>query len=767
MTTASIVAALYPDSSDRDAAGGAPQDAGFATQGAFAAHFLSVSVEGYGLLPVPLMGPDVTRLQALAQPAAFGLRDQTLVDPQVRDSAEIAAHALTLTGLDAVWADLQRQIRSALHLPHAQLDLQLHNLLLYGEEQFFKWHQDTEKLPGMVATLVLVWPCAHVGGHLVVQRGQETLRFVSENLNTDQVQWCIFYADCQHELRKVTHGNRVALTFNVCLNAQESGLESVPPNAKLEAALAAHFPNQSESTQPNRLVFFLNHQYTEHGLRWPLLKGVDRMRALDLRSAAKALDLQVYLALVEIHETWTVDMDHLYTSSRSRIKVEPTPEDLIESSTTLDFWVNQHDEVVELGGLSIRDAQQLCWALETDEDFLVDSEYEGYMGNYGETLDYWYRRAAVVLWPTATALVQAFQMNFDAALAILVGMAQEPKLAGQVEQCARAVLAKLQHMAAMDSQRLHAHCQLAAGIQDRALMLALLENFKPQDFRADHVAALRLVQQAHGSAVLHALLDRWDSLYTVDKEAASIYYRYQFVEHSAAPMRWETRALIAALLDCKCEADWQADWVARWVLHRIALFQALDQVFIGSTLRVRQQSWAWRLQTLTDLLGAACSLPDSPLPQTLLAYTIAQPVLYPPIDLAPLLIDLGSTLPTLPQAATLRDAVRTALRTALAQAPRARDDMRLSDAGRRCRCTDCDTLFAFAGSNKPSISLGISDARRRHVIEAFTEANLPLAYSILRQGSPHKLVLSKYDQLHTLDQQQRAQWQRWLEALDV
>ena len=28
-----------------------------------------------------------------------------------------------------------------------------------------------------------------------------------------------------------------------------------------------------------------------------------------------------------------------------------------------------------------------------------DSEYTGYMGNYGNTMDRWYRRAAVVVWP--------------------------------------------------------------------------------------------------------------------------------------------------------------------------------------------------------------------------------------------------------------------------------------------------------------------------------------------------------------------------------
>lgn len=44
------------------------------------------------------------------------------------------------------------------------LQAHLHNALIYGPGQFFKMHQDTEKMQGMVLTLVLVWPCAHLGG---------------------------------------------------------------------------------------------------------------------------------------------------------------------------------------------------------------------------------------------------------------------------------------------------------------------------------------------------------------------------------------------------------------------------------------------------------------------------------------------------------------------------------------------------------------------------------------------------------------------------
>ncbi|HEX5995520.1 MAG TPA: hypothetical protein VFY84_10300 [Jiangellales bacterium] len=39
------------------------------------------------------------------------------------------------------------------------------------------------------------------------------------------------------------------------------------------------------------------------------------------------------------------------------------------------------------------------------------SEYEGYMGNYGNTMDRWYRRAAIVVWP----LRLAFAMRAEAS----------------------------------------------------------------------------------------------------------------------------------------------------------------------------------------------------------------------------------------------------------------------------------------------------------------------------------------------------------------
>src|SRR5204862_2194289 len=45
------------------------------------------------------------------------------------------------------------------------------------------------------------------------------------------------------------------------------------------------------------------------------------------------------------------------------------------------------------------DGDELCYTKPSVELEPFESEHEGYMGNYGNTVDRWYHRAAVVLWP--------------------------------------------------------------------------------------------------------------------------------------------------------------------------------------------------------------------------------------------------------------------------------------------------------------------------------------------------------------------------------
>ena len=55
-----------------------------------------------------------------------------------------------------------------------KVEARLYKMVLYEEGGFFKAHKDTEKEPGMFATLVVQLPAKHDEGKLVVRhRGKE------------------------------------------------------------------------------------------------------------------------------------------------------------------------------------------------------------------------------------------------------------------------------------------------------------------------------------------------------------------------------------------------------------------------------------------------------------------------------------------------------------------------------------------------------------------------------------------------------------------
>ena len=371
---------------------GTPAPDRFWAEGCLPAEHLSIEVEGLGPLPQPLPPTQAQALHDLSEPAQFGLRDQTLLDTTVRHTGEISADLLSLDWQPGAFAALKQAVAQALGVE--QLDAWLHNLLIYGPGQFFKPHQDTEKHPGMVATLVLVWPSPHIGGTLRVQLGQQETALSSQHLQAQDLRWFAFYADCRHEVLPVQEGWRVALTFDLVLPA-EAARPAVPAGLQtaLEQALRQQFALDSDAPSMAPWVLLLDHEYTEHGLRWPLLKGDDRWRVAALRAAAEALGLRLHLALAELHQTWSAEPAPRSRWSRHGDEDDPQRGELIDESLSLDFWVDEHDQVGPRSSLSVRLDDTTSFT-ETGSAHLVDEQYEGYMGNYGDTLDYWYTRRA-------------------------------------------------------------------------------------------------------------------------------------------------------------------------------------------------------------------------------------------------------------------------------------------------------------------------------------------------------------------------------------
>ena len=96
-------------------------------------------------------------------------------------------------------------------------------------------------------------------------------------------------------------GWRVTLTFNL-LTDGEADTQRSGPVADLERCLTEHFAapatprhDRTDLDPPNRLVYLLDHEYTQRGLNWNRLKGADAERAALLRAAAERVGVSVRL----------------------------------------------------------------------------------------------------------------------------------------------------------------------------------------------------------------------------------------------------------------------------------------------------------------------------------------------------------------------------------------------------------------------------------------------------------------------------------------
>src|SRR5207244_11264215 len=70
----------------------------------------------------------------------------------------------------------------------------------------------------------------------------------------------------------------------------------------------------------------------------------------------------------------------------------------IDDELTLGWWPRPDGTGGEAISLHVPDSE-VCATTPSADLVPYQSEYEGYRGNYGNTLDRWYRRAAVVMWP--------------------------------------------------------------------------------------------------------------------------------------------------------------------------------------------------------------------------------------------------------------------------------------------------------------------------------------------------------------------------------
>ena len=438
-----------------------------------------VRVEGRSLTSPPTR-QEIDWLLGLAEPAPYGRGEETLLDPEVRDAFQVAPDKVQLGG--PAWKRLRarmvRAVAKEMGLRDAKLKLTLLKLLVYQPGGHFAMHADTEKTPGMVASLVLIVPGEYTGGALVIEHAGATLSFGAGGAGAWR--WAAWYADCRHALESVEDGVRVALTFAIALDP-ETPLTNVEATdhrvgwaiwgrtyAEWHTAWAARGGRARAGNEQygQKTVFVLSHRYTEPGLRGSLLKGRDRELARLLVDEIHGE--AAYLAWLQIREVgsamtpdgglwgdhtmvWhepevvedddpppesVVRSDREFGASSDvapmRIAHIDTPELHLEDVARQNVWVEGlralSGEPVDHGPIEVLDGEIV--PEETLRDAVPDGArlYEA-TGNEGASLELQYRRAVLVAWRRNEATLRMLA-RCGGRLALAVELKERSKARG-------------------------------------------------------------------------------------------------------------------------------------------------------------------------------------------------------------------------------------------------------------------------------------------------------------------------------------------------
>ncbi|KAH8811098.1 hypothetical protein F5884DRAFT_781170 [Xylogone sp. PMI_703] len=233
-----------------------------------------LQIDGNITIPLPLLPRDAEAIKSVCREAPFGKGDQTLVDTSVRKTWELDHTQFQL--VNPVWKPFLDTVvkHTSSSLGMLEVSIQPHKLLLYEQGSFFKRHKDSEKTPGMVGTLVICLPSQHQGGDVHLSFGSKSQVFSTAPTSTFDLTALGWFSDVTHEIKELVSGYRLVLTYNLIQTGsiKQSANFFKDQSQKLRQLLVKW---QTKAPDIDRLLYPLEHQYSETSLSLRNLKGRD------------------------------------------------------------------------------------------------------------------------------------------------------------------------------------------------------------------------------------------------------------------------------------------------------------------------------------------------------------------------------------------------------------------------------------------------------------------------------------------------------------
>ena len=761
-------AKVSPSLPDRllDALGTIDRPGTFCTSGDLPLVMPGLEVNGLGAVRLPLGKTQARQLVNLCYQAPYGKGTETLVDTDVRRVWELDPEQFQLTNpkWEELLLDITDRVRDVLGLGRRTLAPHLYKLLVYEEGDFFLSHRDGEKLDRMVATLVVGLPSVHAGGELVVtHEGMQHVVEFAGAASGHELSFAAFYADCPHEVRPLQSGYRLCLVYNLTLATSrgKKGL-TAPTTAGVVEAVKGLLDEwrEAEADDAQKLAVTLEHQYTQDGLTVDTLKGVDRTRAEVLFTAAEQAGCVAHLALVTFWQSGSAEggYDGGYGYGRYRRRYWDDDDDddedddddanqyemseVYDQSLVANHWSDRQGSKIALGEIDL-DEEEIVDHLSVEDWEASREEFEGYTGNAGMTLERWYHRAAVVIWPCDKHFEVLCTAGTDASIGGLASMVKSLKRVSKAQSVA-----------------LRQECLVFAE--------AIIDAWEPQSHRdpwhpkaADtgRDAFLPLLQALDAPDLARCFLSE---VMTVDGTVQLTKSFPTFCKRHGWPsFRNALQAVIgatstatagrnAALLETLCV---QRDTNA----NRLELCRELAQGAVDALLALDAKAPAndWQVRTLdrvallSALVKALASVEaEEPLAR-LIDHALAARQTYDMIEThvaAILALELWLSTASAKSGGAISHwlvACRSELAARVAQVPVKPADYR-RPAKLSCNCGDCRELSAFLADPEEAVHrFRVRKERRQHLHQIIDRHGCDLTHITDRRGSPQTLVCTK------------------------
>ncbi|KAH9936700.1 hypothetical protein B0H21DRAFT_758571 [Amylocystis lapponica] len=367
-----------------------------------------------GTIGLPLGIRDVDALKASYQPGPPSGNDAHAdigSNDAVPDTLEIDSKEVCFR--NPAWIPwLEKTVRdvcAALGVDSSARDplCKFHKMFLCMEDSDFMPCADTEKTEGKFATVIVTLPSEFTGGATHLTHGILSTVYDCSPNTVSETTVMAWYTDVVREMKPITSGHRLALEFHL-IHTAASPQPALPDQSALVESITHLLLSWKRRVDdvPEKIVYVLDHQYAQANSNREM-KGRDTQIVAILDILAKRHGFCLGLASLVCRLTGVVSNASVHSNRDPRgdrnNDSEGPNEDMTEvSAVTLDL-----QNLVAFEGRMIKkpifdseteavpkDLVKVIQAGQEERQIYGDST-----GNGSRSLQRWYRRTALVIWP--------------------------------------------------------------------------------------------------------------------------------------------------------------------------------------------------------------------------------------------------------------------------------------------------------------------------------------------------------------------------------